>query len=71
MQPKWLVPLLVATLLAVSGWALVDRLQIEARVSGNEHRIGAMEEVLKSIDRRLERIEDKLDRVIRGDANSS
>ena len=54
MYPTWVRTLLAGITLAVVAWSLQDRLAIEVRST-------TVTEWLKSVDKRLERIESKID----------
>ncbi len=54
--PQWVKLVFASSIVATIAWAIQDRMTIGERLAANQ-------EVMKSIDKRLERIEVTLDRI--------
>jgi hypothetical protein len=60
---KVLFPILIPSFLALAGLAMIDRIDIESRLSGIERAVDYHQQWMEDVKERLERIEGKVDRL--------
>lgn len=67
---KTIVSIVLTSILAAIGWAIVDRIDMakeltkqDNRVTATQDRITATQERISDIDKRFDRIETKIDRI--------
>lgn len=71
----WAIPVALAALLTVvtafAGWTINNKISGDSRITRLETQQESTTEYLKSIDSRLQHIDDKMDKLMEGRTNGS